>query len=136
MSHLFYYTNNPRHVKATTSATDLFSFIINKTLKQLTDYLAIVSNVVRKHLLIWGLLLTIYFHFLKYIPKRSRARFAGANKNSYGKFLIIEITLRDHTNIQETRNRCESSHIIESENRLTKEGPKSINVYKQCLPRK
>jgi hypothetical protein len=27
-------------------------------------------------------------------------------------------------------------YISESENRLTKEGPKPINVYKQCLPRK
>jgi hypothetical protein len=27
-------------------------------------------------------------------------------------------------------------YISESESRLTKEGPKPINVYKQCLPRK
>ena len=52
------------------------------------------------------------FTFWNIYRKSSRAWFAGANKNSYRTFLIIEITLRDHTSIQKTRTLCESSHLI------------------------
>jgi hypothetical protein len=58
--------------------------------------LIFLEGIVCKHLLVWTFFCQSTFTLGNIYRKCSRARLAGANKIIYRKFLIIEITLRDH----------------------------------------
>jgi len=58
--------------------------------------LIFLAGIDCKHLLAWDFFCQSTFTLWNIYRKSSRSWFAGANRNNYRKFLIIEITLRDH----------------------------------------